>query len=113
MRLAVALLALAGGCVDDGGPRLQSIHPAAPARGAQVILEGSRLCGASGDCTRLAVKVELGTSSPYVEAQPVTWTATEAQVVIPPATPAGKTMLVVTVDDKASNALAVDVLAGP
>ncbi len=109
IRGAVVLL-LAGGCAaDDGGPRLSAVTPASPVQGATVEIDGSRFCGASGDCTRVGAAVQLGTSSPFIDAVPMTWTATVVTAGIPLAVPAGKTALVMTVNGLASNELEVDV----
>ena len=112
MRLLVAL-AFVGGCADDGGPRLTSVTPASPAIGATVQIAGSRFCGASGDCARVTASLQLGASSPYIDAIPMTWSATLVTAQIPPAAPVGKTPLVMTVDGLASNELDLDIQGAP
>jgi hypothetical protein len=103
-------LALAIGCTDDRGPRLDSASPASAGRGSTVVLAGRRLCGPSGDCTKAAGAVQLGESLPTVLAQVVTYDDTSAQIVVPAAAPVGATTIVVTVDELASNALPFEVL---
>ena len=112
IRVAAAL-ALAGGCADDGGPRLTSITPVSPHQGDPVELAGTRFCGAHGDCTNIAATVMLGDSAPFFDAPAVMWSATLADVDIPLDAPVGKTSLVMTVDDRSSNALEVEILPGP
>ena len=58
----------AGGCADDGGPRLTSVSPPAASRGAMVTLLGARLCGAAGDCARAGGAIDLGRNPPMVRA---------------------------------------------
>ena len=110
----VLVLALIGGALacagDDGGPRLDSASPEMAPRGATVTLTGTRLCGATGDCARAAGQVQLGLSAPTVQAQVVSLSASSAQIVVPATTPIGRTSLVVTVNDQASNALAFEVV---
>ncbi len=106
----VALAALAGCGVDDGGPRLASATPSAAGHGAMVILSGSRLCGEAGNCDTAAGQVQLGLSLPTVRATVLDYTDVSATIRIPDAAPVGRTELVVTVNEKSSNALAFEVL---
>jgi hypothetical protein len=108
---AVVVLALAGGCANDGGPHLVAVSPATAAPGDIVEITGTGFCGAVADCAHVAASVILGTSSPYVDAVPVSWTATIADVQIPTAAPVGKSELVMTVDDQSSNALTIELVA--
>lgn len=96
-------------CADDGGPRLLAATPAAAPRNAMVMLTGQRLCG-GGDCSTAAGEVQIGTEPPMVRAIVVSYADTAAQIVIPPVTPIGKTQLIVTVDERSSNALDFEVL---
>jgi len=107
--LAGAVMLVAG-CVDDGGPRLETATPAAAARNATVTLTGSRLCGASGDCATAGGQVQLGLALPVVRAIVVSYGDTAAQIMIPPVTPIGPTTLLVTVNERTSNALDFEVL---
>lgn len=112
-RIAGALVGLsvgATGCADDGGPRLDAVTPAAASRNTMVTITGRRLCGASGDCTTAAGEFDLGLALPMVRLTVVSYADTTAQVVIPPVAPVGPTALIVTVDDRASNALGFEVL---
>jgi hypothetical protein len=107
---AVLWGAAAGGCADDGGPRLTAATPAAARRGATVTLTGARLCGARGDCATAAGEIDLGRSLPMVRAVVVDYTDTAAQIVVPDAAPLGQTAVIATVDERSSNALDFEVL---
>ncbi|MDQ3367020.1 MAG: hypothetical protein M3680_16475 [Myxococcota bacterium] len=108
--VVVVTLGLGPGCVDDAGPRLDAVTPAAAAPGAVVSLEGRRLCGASGDCAAAGGAIRIGLDMP-VQATIIMYSNTTAQIRIPTITPLGRTQLVVTVNEQASNALAFEVLA--
>lgn len=105
-----ALWLASAGCADDGGPRLDAASPAAARGGAQVTVTGRRLCGSSADCAVAGGSIQLGLSPPVVRAVVVSYSDTEAQIVIPPITPVGETVVVVTVNERSSNALAFEVL---
>ena len=107
----LALVGLVGlGCADDRGPRLASVMPAAAPRGAMVTLAGERLCGERGDCATAAGEVLIGLDNPATQAPIVEYTDTSAKVVVPNLVALGKTQLVVTVNERASNALDFEVL---
>ncbi|MBL0218487.1 MAG: hypothetical protein IPQ07_31960 [Myxococcales bacterium] len=110
IRGLLLVLVAATGCADDDGPRLTAVSPSAAARNTMVTLTGQRLCGASADCAHAAGEVLVGLSPPQVQANVVTYDATSAQVVIPAIASLGATHLIVTVDDRSSNALAFEVL---
>jgi hypothetical protein len=97
-------------CADDSGPRLDAVTPPAASRNAMVAITGRRLCGARGDCATAAGEIELGLVPPMVRATVVGYSDTEAQVVIPPVAPVGKTVLIATVNERSSNALDFEVL---
>jgi len=107
--LVVATLAVAG-CADDGGPRLDAVMPAAAGPNAAVMLFGTRLCGDGGDCAAAGGEVTLGLDPPFVQAMITSYEDTAAAIVIPELAPAGKTQLIVTVNERSSNALAFEVL---
>ena len=107
--LVVATLAVAG-CADDGGPRLDAVMPAAAVHSAPVMLFGSRLCGERADCATAGGEVTLGLEPPFVQAMITSYEDTAAAIVIPELAPAGKTQLIVTVNERSSNALAFEVL---
>jgi hypothetical protein len=107
-RVAVAC-ALAG-CVDDGGPRLDTVLPAAAGHGAMMTLTGRRLCGETGNCETAGGEVTLGLALPTVKANVVEYSDTRAVVVVPDLAPVGPTQLVITVNERASNALDFEVL---
>lgn len=106
---AFAAAALAG-CAEDGGPRLERAEPAAAGRGALVTLFGARLCGEPADCARAAGAIQLGLSSSVVLARVVEDADDRAVIAIPDVTPVGPTAIVVTVNERASNALDFEVL---
>jgi len=107
--MTLGLAALAG-CADDGGPRLETVAPRSANRNATVTITGRRLCGTSGDCAHAAGEVQLGIEPPTVRAIVVGYSDTSAQVVIPPVAPLGASVLVVTVNERSSNALDFEVL---
>jgi hypothetical protein len=104
------VLALAAGCSDDAGPWLDRASPAAAARGATIALAGRHLCGPAADCTTAAGEVQLGEMQPIVLASVVSYSDTEAQIVIPQVTSVGATSIIVTVNERSSNSLAFEVL---
>jgi hypothetical protein len=110
MKFFALVTMLAGGCSDDGGPRLDAVMPAAIPAGGMVTMTGSRLCGESSDCSAAAGEVLIGLALPQTQAQIVSYDDTSALIVIPSITPAGKTDLIVTVDERSSNALPFEVL---
>lgn len=97
-------------CADDGGPRLSGVTPPAASRDARVTVTGSRLCGARADCATAGGEVALGLDPPMVRAVVVGYSDTAAQIVIPAAAPIGATALIVTVNERSSNALDFEVL---
>jgi hypothetical protein len=107
---ALAGFTALAGCADDGGPRLDAVEPPAARRTATVTIAGRRLCGATGDCARAAGAVDLGLDPPMMRAIVVSYSDTAARVVIPPGAPLGPSAWVVTVNERASNALAFEVL---
>jgi hypothetical protein len=109
-RAVAVWLGLLAGCVDDGGPRLESATPEATGRGGMVTLAGSRLCGRAGNCDTAGGEVELGIGLPAVRANVVAYADTSMVIVIPSVAPVGPTQLVITVNERASNALDFEVL---
>jgi hypothetical protein len=109
MRCAAALL-VAAGCTSTG-PRLDSVTPESAAPGALVQLTGDGFCGASGNCTTVTGQVQLGNEPPFYQAEPMSWGATSAQIVVPEM-PSGSTQLVVDVNDQSSNAVTFVVEGG-
>jgi len=102
--------AAAGGCTATVGPQLTAAAPPAAARGVTVALAGTGLCGAHGDCTTAGGEIDLGRGLPMVRAVVVSYTDTAAQIVVPDAAPVGATVVIATVNEQASNALAFEVL---
>lgn len=109
IRSIVATWALAG-CVDDGGPRLETVTPSMAARGSMVTITGRRLCGETGNCATAGGEVQLGLDLPVVTANVVEYSDTNAVIVIPQVAPVGPTELVVTVNERSSNTLGFEVL---
>lgn len=100
----IRLLVLLAACAETTGPHLSSATPQSASHGATVTLAGERLC--AGDCAHAAGMFDIGNARAAV----VALTDTSAQITIPDLAPAGKTSIVLTVDDSASNALAFEVL---
>jgi hypothetical protein len=107
---ATAALAALAACADDGGPRLAAVTPAAARRDAMVMVTGSRLCGARGDCVVAAGEVALGRNPPMLRAVVVDYSDTAARIVVPSLAPIGKTVVIAIVDERSSNALDFEVL---
>ena len=109
IRVGAALLCIAA-CAEDNGPRLDSATPAAAVAGAIVTITGERLCGESGNCATAGGAIRIGYDNP-VQAMILDYAETRAQVRIPAITPVGETVLIATVNERASNALGFRVLA--
>lgn len=110
VQAATALAIVLVGCADDGGPRLIGVMPSSAGHNAIVTLIGSRFCGPRADCASAGGEVALGLELPAVQASIVSFADTTAQIRIPDIAPAGHTQLVMTVNDRSSNALAFEVL---
>lgn len=108
--LAAGVAASLAACGEDGGPRLSGVVPASARRADRVTLSGSRLCGVAGDCAAAAGAVDLGREPPLVRVPVAAYSDTMAELVIPATAPVGATALVVTVNERASNALDFEVL---
>jgi hypothetical protein len=108
---AAALVMFASACASiDEGPRLDAAEPAAAGQGATVMLRGERLCGPKADCASAGGSIQIGLDNP-VQANIIDYSDTMAQVRIPQIAPAGRTVIIATVNDEASNALDFEVLA--
>jgi hypothetical protein len=101
---------LVGGCTDDRGPRLSSVAPEAARRGAMVTVTGTRLCGETGNCETAAGEFQIGLGVPVVHANVISLEDTSAVLEIPAIAEAGSTEIVLTVNERSSNALAFEVL---
>ena len=106
MNLLVAVFLV--GCVDGTGPQLDRVEPEAARRGEIVELAGRGLC--EGDCETAAGEVQLGLSSQVVIAGVVEYADTRALIQVPQLAEVGRTQIVVTVNEHASNALDFEVL---
>lgn len=103
-------LVVSSSCTDDGGPRLDAVTPPASARNTMVTVTGQHLCGADDDCARATGSVVLGLSPPQVQLAVVDAAPTSLRLVVPAIAELGATHLFATIDDRASNALAFEVL---
>ena len=103
------VIVLAAACASTG-PRLDGASPGAAAPGALVLLTGDGFCGHSGDCATVTGQVQLGNSPPFYQAEPMSWAATSAQILVPDM-PSGPTELVVDVNDQSSNSITFTVQA--
>jgi hypothetical protein len=110
VQAAAALAFVLVGCADDGGPRLTAAMPASASHGTLVTLTGTRFCGPHADCASAGGEVALGLELPSVQAPILSFADTTAQISIPDIAPVGHTQLVMTVDDRSSNALDFEVL---
>jgi hypothetical protein len=113
VRAIVGVVLAIVGCTDDRGPRLLSVEPAAAGRGAQVQLTGEHLCGESGNCDTAAGEIQLGLSPPTVRAIVIDYADDLAIIEIPTVIDVGPTVIVVTVNEHASNTLDFEVLPSP
>lgn len=107
MKLALVFFLVS--CADDQGPLLTAVAPAQARAGATVMLQGERMCG-QVDCAIAAGEIQIGLSPPVVLANIVAYGDTVATIVIPTVTPVGETVIVATVNERASNELAFEVL---
>jgi hypothetical protein len=99
---------LVAACSTNDGPHLDKAEPASAPVDAIVALSGTHLCGPKSDCTTAAGQVQIGLSNPVMAAVEMT-SDTSIVIVIPAIAPIGKTDLVLTVDNTASNALAFEI----
>lgn len=104
------VLLLVGACTGEPGPQLDTVEPTAAAHGAIVTLSGERLCGTSNDCMAVTSTLQVGLDLPVIDAVITGFTATSVAIVVPERSPVGKTDLVITVNNRASNALAFEVV---
>lgn len=84
--------------------------PSATVAGALVTITGEHLC--AGDCERAGGAIRIGYDSP-VQAMIIDYADELVQIRVPQITPVGKTVLIATVNERASNALAFEVLPPP
>jgi hypothetical protein len=102
-------LALVAGCAAADAPHLDSAVPASSRRGDPVVLNGTGFC--VPDCDESpAGTVDFGVELPQIRALVVEWNATAIRVIVPQAVDVGATELLVTVNDRSSNALDFEVL---
>jgi hypothetical protein len=109
---AVKFLIVVGlaACASEPGPELTAASPASAAHDATVTLSGERLCGTSNDCMAVTSTIQIGLTLPTIDAVITAYTDTTATIVIPALAAAGSTQLIVTVNNRSSNALAFEVL---
>ena len=101
--LGVALALLAA-CAEDPGPRLETVTPRMTPAGGIVTLTGTRLCGDAGNCETAAGAIRIGYDNP-VQATILDYADTAATIRIPQITPVGATVLIATVNERASNGI--------
>jgi hypothetical protein len=104
---------LVAGCTDDHAPHLISVTPGAAPRGAQVTLAGERLCGDPPDCDTAAGAIQIGLALPTTLATVLEYDDDRAVIEVPSTAEIGPTEIIVTVNERASNAIAFEVLAPP
>lgn len=75
-----------------------------------VELTGRRLCGEQARCETAAGVIQIGVTSQVVLATILEYADDRALIEIPGVAPTGPTQLVVTVNERSSNALAFEVL---
>jgi len=105
-----ALLAafVVAGCAGAGSPTIDSVTPASARRGESVIVHGAGFC--VPDCAGSPNgAVDFGLD-PLVRASVLTWDATAIQVAVPQTVDVGPTEIVVTVNDRSSNAVDFEVV---
>lgn len=105
-----ALALVLAACTTEPGPQLDAVVPASAAHDATVTLSGERLCGTSNDCMAVTSTLQVGLDLPVIDAVITNFTTTSATIVIPALAPVGKTELVITINNRSSNALAFEVL---
>ncbi len=103
-------LVVLGACSTEPGPELVAANPPAASHDQTVVLSGERLCGTSNDCMAVTSTIQIGLGLPTIDAVISDYSATFATIVIPDLATIGKTDLVITVNNRASNALAFTVL---
>lgn len=97
-------------CSSEPGPVLTAATPTAAAHDQTVVLSGERLCGTSSDCMAVTSTIQIGLELPAIDAQITAYSESSATITIPDLAATGATEIVVTVNDRASNALAFTVL---
>ncbi len=112
-RLAHAGLVTVGlagmtGCIDEGGPSLDSLSASVGQVGSTIELNGTRLCGALDDCSAATGSVTFDDATAH-GAPIVGVTPTTLRVVVPPMSP-GVKRVVAIVDGESSNALEFEVV---
>ena len=107
--IVVGAIGLAA-CASEPGPELTAAMPASAAHDATVTLSGERLCGTSNDCMAVTSTIQIGLTFPTIDALITAYSASSATIAIPDLAQVGSTQLIVTVDNRASNALDFEVL---
>ena len=108
MKAALAAAVVAG-CAGVEAPELDTAMPASARRGDPVVLTGTGFCVPDCD-TSPAGSVAFGVEIPQIRGVVVTWNETAIQVVVPQSVATGSTEIVVSVNDRSSNALEFEVL---
>jgi hypothetical protein len=104
-----AALVLLSACAAEHGPQLSSVMPPAARGGETVTITGKQLC--DGNCAAAGGSIVIGYDTPVERARStLEYADTTAKVRIPTIAPAGETVLIVTVNERSSNALDFEVL---
>ena len=110
--LAAAVALAPAGCDASPGPDVVEVAPAAARRGDAVAILGARFCGGStmsdeieeGRCARApAGSVAFGLDLPIARAEVLSWRDARIEAVVPQAAAVGPSLVVVTVNGRASN----------
>jgi hypothetical protein len=93
------------GCTAVEAPAIATVTPASAPRGATIELAGEGFCAVADDgCAPFSGSVDFGIEPPQVRAVPVSWAPERIQLVVPQSVAVGSTVIIVTVDGRASNA---------
>ena len=107
MRAALAAIAVAG-CAGAGAPSIDQLTPATGRRGDAVVVHGDGFCVPDCDGSPMGA-VDFGLD-PLIRATALTWDATAIQVIVPQSVELGTTEVIVTVNDRSSNAVDFEVV---
>lgn len=115
LAMTVAVCACGGG--DETGPYIDALSPASAARDDVVEISGERFCGDGDDAAMTdgtcamppAGFVTLGADADVVRATVQSWKHELITVTVPQVAPVGATVIIVTVNGVASNAVEFEV----
>jgi len=87
-----------------------SVSPEAAPRTTQITVTGERLCGDTGNCDTAGGEFQIGLGLPAIHANVLALDDVSARLEIPAIAEVGPTEIVLTVNERSSNALAFEVL---